>query len=366
MFEELLPHLRNAILIPAVAMLYILVPKRLSPVPESAILGVVFGLGACLAMLDPLRLRPGVFVDCRATMVLLSGLFGGPAAGMISTLIAAGMRIYLGGLGRVPGSVSVGIAGSIGIALYLALRRSRRPVTFSDILVLAAVSPLTFAAIFFAPWEIAINSLAGTFITTSILRALGVIFLGALLLQERRRVAAEDRIREMAGADELSGLANRRAFYQALNSAVDEHRMRRVDFAVVITDLDYFKSINDRYGHQAGDDVIKKVAEVLRATIRDGDVAARIGGEEFAVLLTGTNREGAMLVSDRIRASIAGSSITVGTETVPFPASMGLAASTRADRPADAMMSAADTALYLAKNGGRNRVVTEDAAEEPT
>ncbi|MGX1099207.1 GGDEF domain-containing protein [Amorphus sp. MBR-141] len=356
------PLLRNLTLVATVAMLYVVVPKRSFWIPEPVVIGLICSFGACLAMADSVQLRPGVFVDARSTMILLSGLFGGPVAAVICTALAAGMRIYIGGAGLLAGTLGIALAGAIGAAVFYWLRRDGRPVSMAHICILAALSPLTFIVVIVLPWDVVMRALSEAFVPTSALRAAGILLLGILLMHERRRVAAEDRIRELANLDELSGLANRRSFYRALDRAIKAHRTSARDFSVVILDLDHFKSINDRYGHPVGDEVIKNLADILRANTQGNDVAARIGGEEFAILLSGAGRDEARKISERIRTSIAESEITVGMERIPFTASLGVAATSTLTSSVNALMSAADTALYIAKQGGRNRVVVEASA----
>jgi len=359
MLDYFIPLLRNLTLITAVAVIYTIVPKRQTLVPDNVVVGLVCGFGACLAMLDPVMLPSGAFIDTRSTMLLLSGLFGGPVGALVATFPAAALRVYLGGFGMLPGTAGILLAGAIGTAVFYGVRRDGRPVALTHLVILIAVSPLTFVAIFVLPLDVAMGAIERLFLTTTILRMVGIGILGILLIHERRRLAAEDRIRQLAGVDELSGLANRRSFYRALERAIERRKVQPFDFSVVLIDLDHFKSVNDRFGHHVGDEVIRALARILKDNTRGDDVAARIGGEEFAVLLSGANRDAAQLVCERIRVGIAESVVMSGNQKVPFTASLGIATSSSFSRSATAMMSAADTALYLAKQNGRDRVVTE-------
>ncbi|AVF04275.1 GGDEF domain-containing protein [Devosia indica] len=123
-----------------------------------------------------------------------------------------------------------------------------------------------------------------------------------------------------------------------------------------MVDLDHFKAINDTHGHAAGDEALRHVAGQFRCAIRRRDLLARIGGEEFAVLLPSTDEWGAIMVAERLRALIASSTLDVETGTINLTASIGVTALRKGDHNPDDAMGRADRALYRSKDEGRNRV----------
>jgi len=169
-------------------------------------------------------------------------------------------------------------------------------------------------------------------------------------------------VERQALMDGLTGLANRR---QCEESLADE--LARVDrfggsLAIVVADLDWFKDVNDRYGHPAGDSLLRDFASLLRETLRDVDLAGRWGGEEFLLILPGTDLAGGAQVAERVRAALATRLVvTVEGTAIPVTASFGVAAVPPA-RTAAEVFAAADAALYEAKRAGKNRVQT---AAEP-
>jgi diguanylate cyclase (GGDEF)-like protein len=167
---------------------------------------------------------------------------------------------------------------------------------------------------------------------------------------------SEAALAEEAREDSMTGLANRRAFGEALKSAFA--RMRRLDEPVLLfmLDIDHFKLVNDTHGHAAGDEVLCSVAKTMASSIREVDRAFRIGGEEFAVILTDTDIPGALLVAERLRAPIAADPITTESGEVSVTTSIGIARAHNAMDRAE-LLKAADAALYEAKADGRNRVV---------
>lgn len=168
-------------------------------------------------------------------------------------------------------------------------------------------------------------------------------------------------LRQQAETDPLTGLLNRRAFDRQAKRAIQAAERHGDPTYLLFLDLDHFKSVNDRFGHAAGDRVIQGLAVTILATVRETDLSARLGGEEFAVLLTRTDAATAQAVADRIRRRIEGQTFQGGVDR-PFNVSLsvGIAELDRGDT-LDALMHRADGALYLAKKSGRNRVVADIA-----
>jgi diguanylate cyclase (GGDEF)-like protein len=163
--------------------------------------------------------------------------------------------------------------------------------------------------------------------------------------------------RREAATDPLTGLANRRRFMEQLTIEASRRSRSGRPVAVIVADLDDFKQINDRHGHETGDDVLRAFAGLLRGTVRDIDVAARLGGEEFAVLLPETEGAGAAAVAARLREHLEALNLATG-EGGPLrvTASFGVASSPPFER-VDELPAAADAALYRAKHAGKNRVM---------
>ncbi|MHB8641975.1 MAG: GGDEF domain-containing protein [Gaiellaceae bacterium] len=165
-------------------------------------------------------------------------------------------------------------------------------------------------------------------------------------------------VEHQALVDGLTGLANRRHGERVLETELARAERFGGPLAFVLCDLDNFKEVNDRHGHLVGDDVLRELALVLEETVRSVDVAARWGGEEFALILTGTGGEGAVLLAERAREALAGRTIlTQDGVAVTVTASFGVAAFPAHGGGAD-LVAAADAALYRAKRAGKNRVET--------
>jgi diguanylate cyclase (GGDEF)-like protein len=193
---------------------------------------------------------------------------------------------------------------------------------------------------------------------TDFLRHLGVI--AAFCLENTVNRA---RLLRSGLTDILTGWHNRRYLESRLREEIVRCRRDRGTLACLMIDVDHFKSINDRYGHLAGDEVLRRVAQRVEAAVRGSDVTARYGGEEFVILLPGTDAEAAELLAERIRRAVAehGFEIAAATDPVPVTVSIGVAEHRAGDIEdlklvGERLLARADAALYAAKAGGRNRV----------
>jgi diguanylate cyclase (GGDEF)-like protein len=170
-----------------------------------------------------------------------------------------------------------------------------------------------------------------------------------------------DRLRADADLDSLTGLANRRRFRVALARELERWRRYRSPCALLMLDIDHLKAVNDKFGHPVGDMVIRQIAQTLKEVSRDNDTAARLGGEEFALLLAGVELHRAVAAAERLRTVLGGKRVEgVGTVTV----SIGVAACPENATSERMLYSASDGALYVSKNAGRDRVSVAPPLQE--
>lgn len=172
---------------------------------------------------------------------------------------------------------------------------------------------------------------------------------------------AKEAAETLALKDELSGLNNRRAFYEKGKMLVDYCQRNNEVFSVIIIDIDHFKKINDKFGHAAGDATIIQVGSILLQVIRKSDLCARIGGEEFAILLKASASDAAVQLAEKLRQKIAETPIAFNGEDIAISASFGVA---DGNLDLDTLLKRADAALYKAKETGRNRVVCDECDAE--
>lgn len=185
-----------------------------------------------------------------------------------------------------------------------------------------------------------------------------------LAQRERQLADMNDRLRQMSQTDALTALDNRRYIEERLVEMFGHATRFNEPLACMMCDLDKFKSVNDSYGHQAGDAVLRQLADILRHEAREIDRIGRYGGEEFIFLLPGTSADAAMVFAERVRAAVDAHLFSFPGGTVRRSMSCGVAAwpHPRVDS-SDALVKAADDALYVAKETGRNRVVRFDGPD---
>jgi diguanylate cyclase (GGDEF)-like protein len=188
-----------------------------------------------------------------------------------------------------------------------------------------------------------------------ILYAIGTVFVIFMLVSDRAVTVHKT----AASVDPLSGMLNRRGFTEACNQLIEREAAAGRPATVLIFDIDHFKGINDRFGHPAGDEILKLFSTVVISNLRISDLSGRIGGEEFAALLACPLEEG-VIVAERVREAFEASNIVCEEGPVVTTVSIGVAGGP-AGTDLEVLLAAADTALYQAKRSGRNRV---EAAEE--
>jgi diguanylate cyclase (GGDEF)-like protein len=188
-----------------------------------------------------------------------------------------------------------------------------------------------------------------------------VVKLGKAVLKYAESIGTEVRylreLYESSGTDALTSLANRRRFDETLRIEANKAIATGALLVLLMVDIDHFKAVNDRYGHLAGDRVLKTVAQVLREQVRESDLVGRVGGEEFAILCAGIDPEGALRLAERVRAAVEETGIEYEGRSLQVTVSVGVAAQ-RADEEwnTQTLYKDADDRLYSAKRSGRNRV----------
>lgn len=180
---------------------------------------------------------------------------------------------------------------------------------------------------------------------------------GDLLSVLLYNIDLREKLEERASTDSLTGLKNRQVLFECLERECRRSQRHHHPLAIVMIDLDNFKLVNDRYGHQAGDEALRHVASILKKSVRDTDMVGRCGGEEFIVVLPDTDAAGAEAWAQRLCSELQTNVLQYGAQSVIVTASLGVASSRGLGTEADRLVSHADAALYRAKAEGRNRVV---------
>ncbi|MGZ9809009.1 diguanylate cyclase [Pseudoroseicyclus sp. H15] len=322
-----------------------------------SLIGLAFGTAGAVGMLEPIELIPGVIADPRNLFVAFAAGFLGPLGAAIATVITVAMRVAIGGAGAPFGVVSIVLAALIGLILSLpAVRRGNIGLTYA--VIFGAAINLPNALVFAIPNAPFVTGVE-IFVGLMVFNVLGTVTFGLFIERERLISRRERTLVATADHDPLTGSLNRRGLDRRL-AALTESEAQGT--ALLLVDLDRFKQINDRYGHVVGDEVLVQVAATLERALRPGDLVARIGGEEFSILLQDVTEGVASRVAERLRQTIEETVVMAGGVRVEVTASIG-GAFFGASLPAlGEAMPMVDRRLYAAKAGGRNRTVMSEAA----
>ncbi|HQN65814.1 MAG TPA: GGDEF domain-containing protein [Methylophilus sp.] len=178
-----------------------------------------------------------------------------------------------------------------------------------------------------------------------------------LMIRNQELLDLQAKLKELATHDELTGLYTRRYIIQRLRSVIPESKRHHLNCCVAMMDVDFFKKVNDTYGHAAGDDVLRTVGLLIANELRQGDIIARFGGEEFLIMLPMTDIQAAQHLVERLRQSIENQKFMFEGQVISVTASFGVTSLAPNDN-AERMIERADKALFQAKNAGRNRIET--------
>jgi diguanylate cyclase (GGDEF)-like protein len=181
-----------------------------------------------------------------------------------------------------------------------------------------------------------------------------VAYVTTMLSADTRKAMSE--IKTLSETDDLTGILNRRAFMSLSSHTVNLSQRYARDFSIIMMDSDSLKTVNDAYGHEAGDELLKAMVSHAQQELRRPDLLARYGGDEFVLLLPDTNTDGARLTAERIRERIGTTPLLVDNKRVDITASMGVATYPEHGASYEEVFEAADTALYASKSQGKNRV----------
>lgn len=324
--------------------------------PRRFLIGICFGFGAIAAMSQPVLTGEGLVIDPRGLIIGAAGAFLGPLGVSAAFCVAAAARLNLEGYGLVSDISGMAIAGMMG--LFWATLMRRNPQIGAPALLALGVFiswSLGAAALFPHASGATLLSTSGPYIV--VFNVLGALVLGLFIERERRAIAHVRSLDRAASTDPLTGLLNRRGLerrYQKLDAS-----QRHGGTAMLLIDLDHFKRINDRYGHDAGDMVLRGIAGVLARCAQGRDIAARLGGEEFAVLMPNASHKAAAQLSERIRSEIERLTFKADGQPVRVTTSIGLHWNPDIEAGSSGLsqlLRIADQALYSAKENGRNRV----------
>ncbi|MBO6537804.1 MAG: diguanylate cyclase [Rhizobiaceae bacterium] len=333
--------------------------SKMDALRTRAVIAAMFGIGTAATMWIPITLSPGLLFDMRHGFIVLSALFGGWPALAVTTVVGLIMRAWQGGAGATAGMIGIVISAGVGLgALYILRGRS---ISLGKLALMGCLASISLVSIFVLPWSTVVF-IAENILGPTILANFVCVFLtGHILDVQRARHESHTRLAVEATVDPLTGLANRRSFDKKGPRLVDRAAAAGQSYAMMIIDIDHFKSVNDRYGHDVGDLALQHVAKIVSSNVRHGDIAARYGGEEIVLLLFDYDRNETLRIAERIRNAIARDPVMIDGTDIELTVSVGIHVPS-VKEPFLRAFQRADGALYQAKRNGRDRVEFAEAA----
>jgi diguanylate cyclase len=324
---------------------------------KGIIQGLPFGAATCVTMLMPAVLADGTVVNGKSLLLAFAAAFGGIIPFLTASIIATVGHIELTDINVGQAVRPTITAGVLGLG-WRFLIFPRLGLTFISLIFLgAAVSGLALLLLL-VPSGQGLRLLLHTYPATLVGSLAAALILGRFIERELRHFSEMQLWQRQAYTDALTGLANKRAFYEETAALA----LQATPYSILVIDVDHFKKVNDTYGHEAGDDVLKTIAASIARSLPLKGQAFRLGGEEFVALLVGMESDAAFRVAEIVREAISKMTINAGKHRVRSTVSIGLA-DNRADAKPPRVVAAADTALYIAKASGRNRTVASSEFE---
>lgn len=311
------------------------------------LLGVVFSIGAVVSMHEPFLQVGGYRGDARYIYITLVSALGGAFAAVITAAITIAVRIYLGGTGVVLGSAFIVVCCLASMAWAFSTRNHQIRSNFTWLyLSIICCIPLAVS------YGVIFREYPNETLVLAAFSCFCISVFGRIMEGEIRRAKREAELSLAAGTDFLTQLPNRRA----LHDAISDLGTWKFGVSLVAIDVDHFKSINDVHGHEIGDETLRLVGKRLKDSVRDSDYVARVGGEEFHLIIKASNHGEAYEITERIRYTIS-QPIQIEDMAITVTASAGGVFLSSWDANNPTPFARADVALYQAKIQGRNQTV---------
>ncbi|GKU83592.1 diguanylate cyclase [Niallia sp. NCCP-28] len=327
-------------------------PHIIERFKERVLLGLLTGIFGVILMQFSIQIDENVIIDLRQIAIIVAAIYGGFLSSVCSSLVISVGRFLIGYNFNISSVLVVTIIIGILMGIISKLRITRK----RKWLIMVMLSTFIFSLLLYSrvnhlphyPHIIVLNwffSLIGGFIAY---QSVEYIRKSAYLSYEHKR---------QASTDFLTGLKNPREFDSLLSETLAHSNSKSRNLSLLYLDVDYFKQINDTYGHPAGDFVLKELAKILKESVRGNDLIFRNGGEEFAVLLLDTSTLQSNYIAERIRKKVEGHKFILGQEIIiKVTISVGVVTKTESAITPTELIKWADRALYIAKNRGRNQI----------
>ena len=334
-----------------------------SSVHLKVLLGACSGLLGILLMIFSVHVTPTIIIDFRALPILLSALYGGSLPPIIASIIMSVFRVLYLGVSKasIIAVIAIFLMG-IGFSSISLSKTTRKNKWIYSII-----------------YSLTVNSIAIIILIKDsmlLFKVFGVYYFGTILVSyytfkytEHLSESIElfKKLKNEATIDFLTGLNNVRQFDNVFNSLAQQSIRKEEYLSLLFLDIDYFKKVNDTYGHSSGDSILKDLAIILRSTCRVYDTVSRNGGEEFSILLLDCPASQALEIAERIRKNVEVNKFHISDKvSINITISIGISTYPNTTNNIDNLLEHADTALYEAKRTGRNKVILYNSKHQLT
>lgn len=320
---------------------------------NSIIIGILSGVFGCLLMLFSVRISPDIIIDFRCIPILLMGIYFSLSASMASSMVIGIFRVAVYGLSMAS---FTGLITALFLGLVCGLL-GKQNIELKNKWLFSGIAACVVPGISFVLLLMDSDNLYLIVLVYVISTALAVLLTSQFMKYIVKSNEEYYLAKESLNKDFLTGLQNIRYFDTSLNQNLDEAKKTQKPISLLFMDIDFFKKVNDTYGHLNGDVVLKEVGQILKRLSRDTDVVARKGGEEFTVLLPDCDASKAVKVAERIRKTIEENIfVSDQKEEIKITVSIGVSSFPETIADEEKLTEQADIALYKAKRSGRNTV----------
>ncbi|MEK3881534.1 diguanylate cyclase [Paenibacillus sp. PL2-23] len=318
--------------------------------------GFMAGILGIILMVFTVKMN-GTYVDFRQIAIILAAMFGGIIPAVLSGLIIGGVRLLA--FGEVTTPTIVAAANTLVIAMMLGMIGRSSMSFWSKWTWSLLVCSVMTSAVFVINTGYNGMMTSAVYITMMALGGVFTAYLNEFLIKAK---AQFEKIEREATVDYLTGLNNHRTFDERYQSLLQSATEKNECLSIALVDIDFFKRVNDQYGHGNGDLVLKQLGEILMKTTRSFDTVSRNGGEEFSVIMYDTPHKHSLQIAERLRHAVSRHRFRLNDgRTIPLTVSIGVA--TYPDTERELLLDDADKALYAAKLGGRNTVCSNQTSQ---
>lgn len=316
-------------------------------------IGALFGLNGCLLMFNGINLSDNMIMDFRIIALIISLIFCGPKSALITALIIITFRIGYFGINNASLIASFNLIILLIIFSIISISKLNFLKKYISMGFANIASSLIWTLISVKDTNLILRILYNYIISTVIVSI--IIYYVLIYIYKTNELYLK--LKQESTKDFLTGLSNVREFDKFLNEFAAAAADKNDDLSLLMIDIDFFKKVNDTFGHSSGDMVLKQISDILASSCRSFDIISRKGGEEFAVILLGCNYGHALEIAERIRKNVEDYHFIIEkNKKIRITVSIGVSSYPGSTHDPNELLHEADNALYFAKRNGRNRV----------